>query len=72
MATFALTEKAIVLRGEDDVAIVKAELAAGTVLEDAGTGAEAARRIEVRQDIKSGHKVARRAVRVGQPVRRYG
>lgn len=64
--TCALTDRAIVLRAEDDVAIAKQGLAAGTVLEDV-TG-----RFEVRQDIKPGHKVARRAVAAGQPVRRYG
>src|SRR5262245_61965746 len=66
MATYALTEKTVVLRPEDDVAVAKAELAAGTILEDGPT------RIEVRQDIKPGHKVARRAVATGSPVRRYG
>jgi len=66
MATYALSEKAIVLRGEDDVAIAKAALPAGTVLDDDGA------RIEVRQDVTPGHKVARHAVREGQPVRRYG
>src|SRR5881409_4246140 len=66
MATYALTEKAVLLRAEDDVAVAKAELAAGTVLEDGTT------RIEVRQDIRPGHKVARKAVRRGEPVRRYG
>jgi len=43
----------------DDVAIVKKEIPAGSVLEDAGG------RIEVRQDIRPGHKVARRARRTG-------
>jgi altronate hydrolase len=66
MATFALTEKAVVLRPEDDVAVAKAELTAGTVLDDGG------HRIDVRQDIKPGHKVPRRAVATGAPVRRYG
>ena len=66
MAIYALTEKAIVLKPEDDVAVAKAALAAGTVLED---GAE---RITVRDDIRPGHKVARRARRLGEPVRRYG
>src|SRR5262249_6264558 len=66
MATFALTERAIVLRAEDDVAIAKKELTAGTVLEDGPA------RIEVRADVKPGHKVARHAVRRGDPVRRYG
>src|SRR5437879_1709630 len=66
MSTYALTDKAIVLKPEDDVAVAKAELAVGAVLED-GTV-----RIEVRQVIKPGHKVARRSVRSGDPVRRYG
>src|SRR5256884_5081321 len=66
MATFPLTERAIVLRAEDDVAIAKKELAAGTILEDG------AARIEVRQDVKPGHKVARRRVLTGAPLRRYG
>src|ERR687892_2624983 len=66
MATHSLTDRAIVLRPEDDVAIVKKELAGGSVLEDGAT------HIEVRADIKPGHKVARRAVRRGDPVRRYG
>src|SRR5215467_9035864 len=66
MATYALTEKTVLLRAEDDVAVAKAELPAGTVLEDG------AHRIEVRQDIRPGHKVARRAVATGAPVRRYG
>lgn len=66
MAQDALTDKAIVLRPEDDVAIAKTALAAGSVLDDGGV------RLEVRQDIRPGHKVARRAVRQGAPVRRYG
>src|SRR5262245_52157927 len=66
MASYVPAGRAIVLRDDDDVAIAKKDLATGDVLEDAGG------RIEVRQDVKPGHKVARRAVRVGQPVRRYG
>src|SRR5216684_4276920 len=66
MATFAITDVAIVLNPADDVAIVKKEIPAGSVLEDAGG------RIEVRQDIRPGHKVARRARRTGEEVRRYG
>ena len=34
MATCALTDKAIVLKPEDDVAVAKAPLEAGTVLEE--------------------------------------
>ncbi|MEK7444052.1 MAG: altronate dehydratase family protein, partial [candidate division NC10 bacterium] len=66
MATCAITDVAIVLKPEDDVAIAKKEIPAGTVLEDAGG------RIEVRQDIRPGHKVARRGRRTGEEVRRYG
>src|SRR5262245_20083503 len=66
MAIHAITDLAIVLKPEDDVAIAKREIAAGTILEDGGT------RIDVRQDIRPGHKVARRARRQGAEVRRYG
>src|SRR6185295_2482789 len=66
MATHAITDVAIILKPEDDVAIAKKEIAAGTILEDADG------RIEVRQAIKPGHKVARRARRIGEVVRRYG
>jgi predicted homoserine dehydrogenase-like protein len=52
MATYTLTEKAVLLRPEDDVAVAKAELTAGTRLDDGG------RLIEVRGDIKPVHKVA--------------
>src|SRR2546422_8307363 len=66
MTPQAITDLAIILKPEDDVAIAKREIPAGTVLEDAGE------RIEVRQDIRPGHKVARRARRTGDEVRRYG
>src|SRR6058998_4338543 len=66
MATFAITDVAIVLNPADDVAIAKKEILAGSVLEDAGG------RIEVRQDIRPGHKVARHARATGEEVRRYG
>src|SRR2546425_1148556 len=67
MATIPkLTDRAIVLKPEDDVAVAKAPLEKGAVFEDGAT------RIEARQDIKPGHKIARRAVGRGQPVRRYG
>src|SRR5438034_6183052 len=66
MVTRAITEVAIVLNAADDVAIAKKEIPAGTVLEDAGG------RIEVGQDIRPGHKVARHARGRGEAVRRYG
>src|SRR5438477_6830827 len=66
MTTYALTDKAMVLKPEDDVAVARAALTAGTMLEDGPA------RIEVRQDIGPGHKVARRPRRAGEAVRRYG
>jgi altronate hydrolase len=66
MATFDLRAKALILHPDDDVAIVKAPIATGTVLEDGG------RCITVRCDIRPGHKVARRARAQGESVRRYG
>jgi altronate hydrolase len=66
MATRTITELAIILEAEDDVAIAKREIPAGTALEDGGA------RIEARQDIRPGHKIARRARRAGDTVRRYG
>jgi altronate hydrolase len=66
MAIHAIAELAIVLRPEDDVAIAKREIPAGTVLEDAGD------RVEVRDDIRPGHKIARRGKSAGEAVRRYG
>jgi altronate hydrolase len=66
MATHAIADVAIVLKPEDDVAIAKREIPSGAILEDDGA------RIEVRQDIRPGHKVARRRVANGGVVRRYG
>lgn len=66
MATLRLTDRAIVLRPEDDVSVARAEICAGTRLEDEGGT------IEARQDIRPGHKIARRALARGQAVRRYG
>src|SRR5262245_41358742 len=67
MASVALTDVAIVLHPQDDVAIAKREIKAGTTLEDTGGV-----RIEARQDIRPGHKIARRARAAGETVRRYG
>jgi altronate hydrolase len=66
MARAALREVAVVLNPEDDVAIARTGLAAGTELEHEGG------LLTVRADIPPGHKVARRAVPEGAPVRRYG
>lgn len=66
MPSAALADVAIVLDPEDSVAIAKAALSAGAVLEDADG------RLTVRADVPPGHKVARRAVPEGGAVRRYG
>ncbi|HEV8310131.1 MAG TPA: altronate dehydratase family protein [Methylomirabilota bacterium] len=66
MAVYDLREKAIILHPEDDVAIAKAPIPAGTILED---GPE---RTTVRCDIRPGHKLARRPRAAGESVRRYG
>lgn len=66
MGRYDLREKAIILHPDDDVAIAKAPIPVGTVLEDGPTT------LTVRCDIRPGHKVARRARAVGAPVRRYG
>ena len=34
MATFDIAQKAVILKPEDDVAVAKAEIPAGTILED--------------------------------------
>src|SRR5262249_17559629 len=64
--TVDLRTKAIVLHVEDDVAIAKAPIAAGLVLEDGD------RRLTVVCDIRPGRKVAGGARARGEPVRRYG
>jgi altronate hydrolase len=66
MATFALAEKAILLNPVDDVMISKVAIPAGTIIEDNGS------RVEVHQDVRPGHKIARHPAPVGAPVRRYG
>ena len=66
LPSYPLTEKAVLLRPEDDVAIAKSGLLAGTVLEDGEN------RLVVKVDVPPGHKVARRKVPAGATVRRYG
>lgn len=61
---------AIRLHPDDDVAIAKVNLAAGTTLR-AAAGCEPGE-VSTRQLIPSGHKVALRAVAQGRPIRRYG
>jgi altronate hydrolase len=62
-----LDDVAVLLDPNDDVAIAKAQLAPGTELLLPGGGS-----VRVVQAIPSGHKVALRAIPVGDPIRRYG
>lgn len=62
-----LAECTLRLRPDDDVAVATRDLQSGTVLRD-GAGAS----LEVTQSVPRGHKLAVRAVAVGQPVRKYG
>lgn len=66
MATYALTDKAIILRPGDDVAVLKEWLPEETELLVNG------QTIRLLQDIPQGHKVAINPVTTDQPVRKYG
>ncbi|HKP58501.1 MAG TPA: altronate dehydratase family protein [Polyangiales bacterium] len=59
-------EQAILLHPTDDVVIAKENLAANALIHAAGAS------LLVRQDVRAGHKLARRRVSSGSPVRRYG
>jgi altronate hydrolase len=61
-----LCPKTLKLHPSDDVVIAIAPLARGAVI---GTAAEP---VVVERDVAAGHKIALRAVAVGEPVRRYG
>ena len=58
--------RAILLRPDDDVAVAAAPIPEGMVLDLAG------REVVARGPILLGHKVAARAIRSGDPVRKYG
>ena len=58
--------KAVVLRGDDTVAVAARPLPRGFALEAGG------RRVEIREPIGLGHKVALADIAVGEPVRKYG
>ncbi len=64
----ALNEVAVLLNPHDDVAIARRPLGKGVILQLPAEN----ERVEVRQRIPSGHKVALHAVEQGQAVRRYG
>jgi altronate hydrolase len=58
--------RAVVLRGDDTVAVAARPLPRGFVLEAGG------RSVEVREPIGLGHKVALADIAQGEPVRKYG
>jgi altronate dehydratase len=66
-----LQEAAIRLHPQDNVAIAKTDLPAGSRL-DPGTRPGAQPRISLRQPVPAGHKVALQPIDIGEPVRRYG
>jgi altronate hydrolase len=66
MMYYPLEEKAILLREEDDVAVAKQKLEAGTVLVHQG------KELCVLQEVPPGHKVALRDIEEGASVRKYG
>lgn len=67
MTVTELAAATLLLRQGDDVVVATRDLQSGTVLAapDGGT-------LEVRQSVPRGHKLAVRAVAVGEPVRKYG
>jgi altronate hydrolase len=65
-ATAAEAERAILLRGDDNVAVAARPIPKGFVLRIGG------REIEVREPIALGHKVALAAIGVREPIRKYG
>jgi altronate hydrolase len=66
--THAFEDVAIRLHDDDDVAIAKVNLIAGTTLVGATHGSP----LRLTNLIPSGHKFAIREVKQGQPIRRYG
>ena len=56
----------ILIHEADDVLIAKRDLSAGVAVRASGV------EIVLRQDVPAGHKIARRAVKMGSPIRRYG
>jgi altronate hydrolase len=65
----SLREVAIRLHPDDDVAILKTHVPAGTILH---LQHESSAQIAVRRLIPSGHKIALREIGEGVPIRRYG
>jgi altronate hydrolase len=59
-------EHAILLHPSDDVVVAKENIEAGATIQFTGAA------LQVRQAIRAGHKIARRRLADGSPVRRYG
>jgi altronate hydrolase len=66
MATVAEGRRAVLLRGDDNVAVAARPIPKGVVLDIDG------RKVEVREPIALGHKVALADVEPGEPIRKYG
>src|SRR3954469_9908301 len=66
MATAAEGQRAILLRGEDNVAVAARPIPKGFVLTVGD------RTVEVREPIALGHKVSLAAIDPGSPIRKYG
>jgi len=66
MAMAAESGRAVVLRGEDNVAVAARPIPKGYLISWEGN------EVEVREPIGLGHKVALRAIDAGEPIRKYG
>src|SRR5829696_6276274 len=66
MATATEERRAVLLRGDDNVAVAARPIPKGFVMTIGG------RTVEVREPIALGHKVALTEIEPGTPVRKYG
>ncbi len=67
-----LSEVGVLLHPADDVAIARVPLNRGVVLRLPTREAGSRDLLEVKQRVQAGHKVALRAIAIGEPVLRYG
>src|SRR6266446_3195986 len=66
LAQFQLSEKAIILREGDDVAVLTQPLQEGTELVTSGLD------VRLAANVPAGHKVALTSIKEGHPVHKYG
>ena len=66
MSEARLSDKAIIIHPDDNVAVAKATIGKGTLLSSNGT------RLLVNQTVQPGHKIALRGIASGETVLRYG